>query len=76
MGNVPWDGMRWDSTHCISHGTYATEIDEQEIQNLLNEHSDAEYECQNDNQSWAPATSAAAATWQKKQRRCRLSLLK
>ena len=38
--------MGWDSTHCISHGT---EIDEQEIENLLIEHSDAEYECQNDN---------------------------
>ena len=24
MGNVPWDGMEWDCTHCISHGTYGT----------------------------------------------------
>ena len=50
MGNAPWDGMVWDSTHCISHGTYATEIDEQEIENLLNEHSDSDYEFQNDNE--------------------------
>ena len=47
-----WDSheMGWDSTHCISHGTYWTEIDEQEIENLLNEHSDSEYECQNGNE--------------------------
>ena len=25
-------------------------VDEQEIKNLLNEHSDSEYECQNDNE--------------------------
>ena len=30
--------MGWDSSHCISHETYWTEIDEQEIENLLNEH--------------------------------------
>ena len=61
MGNVPgipweshgkcpmgWD--RWDSRHCISHRTYGTEIDEQEIEILLNKHSDWEYECQNDNE--------------------------
>ncbi|CAK8685298.1 unnamed protein product [Clavelina lepadiformis] len=36
MGNVPWDGMGWDSTNCNSHG----------IENLLNEHSDSEYEYQ------------------------------
>ena len=47
MESVPWYGMGWDSTHCISHGT---EIDEQEIENLLNENSDSEYECQNDNE--------------------------
>ena len=39
--------MGWDSTHCISHGTYGTENDELEIENLLNKHSDSEYECQN-----------------------------
>ena len=27
-------------------------VDEQEIENLLNEHSDSEYECQNDNELW------------------------
>ena len=27
-------------------------VDEQEIQNLLNEHNDSEYECQNDNELW------------------------
>ena len=48
MENVPWDGM--DSTHCISHETDGTKIDEQKIENLLNEHSDSEYECQNDNE--------------------------
>ena len=37
----------WDSTHCISHGT---EINEQEIEHLLNEHSDSECECQKDNE--------------------------
>ena len=49
----PWElshGTGWDSTHCISHGNYGTEIDKQEIENLLNEHSDLEYECQNDNE--------------------------
>ena len=51
----PWKShgkypMGWDSTHCISHGIYGTEIDEQEIENLLNEHRDSEYECQNDNE--------------------------
>ena len=25
-------------------------VDEQEIENLMNEHSDSEYECQNDNE--------------------------
>ena len=29
---------------------YGTELDEQEIENLLNEHSDSGYECQNDNE--------------------------
>ena len=50
---IPWKmshGMGWDCTHCISHGTYATEIDEEEIENLLNEYSDSENECQNDNE--------------------------
>ena len=42
--------MGWDGMHCISYGTYGTEIHEQEIENSLNEHSDSEYECQNDNQ--------------------------
>ena len=49
---IPWEmshGIGGDNTHCISHGTYGTEIDEQEIENLLNEQSDSEYECQNDN---------------------------
>ena len=27
-------------------------VDEQEIENLLNEHSDSGYECQNDNKVW------------------------
>ena len=40
--------MGWDTTHCISHGTYGTEINEQEIKNLLNKRSDSENECQND----------------------------
>ena len=40
--------MGWDSMHCVSHGTYGKKIDEQVIENLLNEHSDSEYECQND----------------------------
>ena len=50
MGNVPWNGKGWESTLCISYGVYGTEIDEQEIENLLNEHSDSEYECENDNE--------------------------
>ena len=49
MGYVPWDGLGRDSTHCIFHGTNGTEIDEMEIENLLNERSDSEYECWNDN---------------------------
>ena len=24
MENVPWDGMGWDSTNCISHRTHGT----------------------------------------------------
>ena len=24
MGNVPWDGMGWDSTNYISRGTHGT----------------------------------------------------
>ena len=51
---IPWKmshGLdRMDSTHCISHGTHGTEIEEQEIENLLNKHTDSEYECQNDNE--------------------------
>ena len=43
-------GMGWDSTLCISHGTYGTKIVEQEIENFLNKHSDSDYECQNDNE--------------------------
>ena len=43
-------GMEWDSTHCISHGPYGTDFDEQEIENLLNKHPDSEYECENDNE--------------------------
>ena len=27
-------------------------VDEKEIENLLNEHSDSEYECQNDKELW------------------------
>ena len=44
--------MGWDGTARIAfpHGTYGTEFDEQEIKNLLNEQSDSEYECQNDNE--------------------------
>ena len=57
--------MGWDSTHCISHATRGTvveklpeltelslseTVDEQKIENLLNEHSDSECECQNDNE--------------------------
>ena len=42
--------MGWDSMHCIYRGTYGTEIGEQEIENLLNERSDSEYACQNDNE--------------------------
>ena len=45
-------GIGWDSKHFISHGTFGTEIDEQEIENFLNEHSDSEYVCQNDNELW------------------------
>ena len=41
MENVQWD---------IFYGTYGTEIEQQEIENLLNEHSGSEYECQNDNE--------------------------
>ena len=47
----PWEmshGMGWDSMHCISHGTYGTEIDEQEVENLLNKLTDSKCECQND----------------------------
>ena len=43
-------GMGWNSTHCIFFETYGTKIDDQELENLLNEHSDSEYECQNDNE--------------------------
>ena len=67
MGNVPmgWDGMGWDSSNCIFHGTHGTVVEklpeltelllsetvhEQEIENLLNEHIDSECECQNDNE--------------------------
>ena len=63
--NFPRDGMGWDMTARISfarrpmgssHVMELTElsltetVDEQEIENLLNEHSDSEYECQNDNE--------------------------
>ena len=41
MGSVPWNGMGWNSTHCISYRTYETEIDEQEIENLLNKHTES-----------------------------------
>ena len=50
---IPWKinyRIGWVRTHCISHGTYGTEIDEQEIENLLNKRSDSEYENQNDNE--------------------------
>ena len=57
--------MRWDMTARIafprgpmgsSHVMELTElslsetVDEQEIENFLNEHSDSEYECQNDSE--------------------------
>ena len=45
-------GMRWDSTHRISHETDGTEIDEQEIENLLSKHSDSKYVYQNENELW------------------------
>ena len=48
MKNVPWNGMGQYALH-FPWNLYRTEIDEQEIENLLNEHSDSEYECQNDN---------------------------
>ena len=62
---IPWKmshGMEWDCTHCISHGTVVEKlpeltelslsetVDKQEIENLLNEHSDSECECQYDNE--------------------------
>ena len=62
MGNVPWDGMGqhalyflwdlWDSSHVIAFWklSLSETVDEQEIENLLNEHSDSEYEYQNDNE--------------------------
>ena len=58
-------GMGWDSRHCILHGTHGTmveklpeltelslseTVDELEIENLLSDLSDSEYECQNDNE--------------------------
>ena len=58
-------GMGWDGTARIafprgpigsSHVMELTElslletVDEQEIENLLNEHNESEYECQNDNE--------------------------
>ena len=43
-------GQGWNGTYGILHGTYGTEIDEQEIENLLNKHSDSEYESQSDNE--------------------------
>ena len=60
-----WDGMGWGETARIafprgpmsrSNVIELTElsltetVDEQEIENLLTEHSDSEYECQNDNE--------------------------
>ena len=27
MENVPWDGMGWDRTLCISHGTHGTVVE-------------------------------------------------
>ena len=70
MENILWNGIVWDSTHCISHWTRGTVVeklmiaklpeltelslsettDEQKIENLLNEHSDLECECQNNNE--------------------------
>ena len=59
-------GMGWEGTASIafprgamgsSHVMELTElslsetVDEQEIENLMNEHSKSEYECQNDNES-------------------------
>ena len=50
----PWEShekcpMGWGRAHCVSHGTYGTEIDEHEIEKLLNEHFDSEYQRQNNN---------------------------
>ena len=57
--------MGRNSTNCISHGAHGTVVEklpeltklsqsetaeEPEIENLLNEHSDSECECQNDNE--------------------------
>ena len=47
---MKWNGIGWDSTHCISHGTNGIEIDEQEIKNMLNKYSDSKFEYQNDNE--------------------------
>ena len=50
----PWEGMGQHALQfpCFAVLTinYGTKIDKQEIENLLNEHSDSEYECQNDNE--------------------------
>ena len=47
--HVSWD--LWDSSHVIelTKLSLSETVDEQKIENLLNEHSDSEYECQNDN---------------------------
>ena len=46
----PWKMSHGMGQHALhTPGTHGTETDEQDIENLLNEHSDSEYECQNDN---------------------------
>ena len=61
MGNVPWHEMGQHALHftCvlshlmpwdISHETDGTEIDEQDIENLLSKNSDSKYVCQNENE--------------------------
>ena len=34
VGNVPWDGMGWDSTHCISCGTHGTVVEKLMVEKL------------------------------------------
>ena len=52
--NVPWDGIVRNAfpmgQYYISELSLSETVGEQEINNLLNENSDSEYECQNDNE--------------------------